>query len=70
MMPNFKSGQKKVFTKFPAVPPIEHNPDFKTYHCPFCKKSIAQGSIHRLMMVCGFCYQFIQADEIELLKGS
>lgn len=66
---NGTSFERVKDSKFPAIPPVQSNPGMKKYHCPHCKKTIMQGNVSRLSMVCSNCYKFIRAVETELLHN-
>jgi DNA-directed RNA polymerase subunit RPC12/RpoP len=51
----------------PIVPPMQSNPQHKSYYCPHCKKIIMKGNVKRLSMTCQHCSYQIDADEKALL---
>jgi acetyl-CoA carboxylase beta subunit len=52
----------------PIIPPMQSDPNLKSYYCPHCDRFLFKGNVKKLNMVCHYCQKMISADEKDLMK--
>jgi len=53
--------------KFPMIPLIIGNSEFRSYKCPYCDNTILHGYIKNISMTCYHCYSFINEKGVDLI---
>ncbi len=56
------------YTK-PIIPPVQSDPNLKSYYCPHCDRFLFKGNVKKLNMVCNYCQKLISADAKDLVKS-
>ncbi len=50
------------------IPPMQSDPNLKSYYCPHCDRFLFKGNVQKLSMVCQHCQKIISANEKGLIK--